>query len=456
MDPRLRKLRVALWILGLGTLIAFAWHGWQGWVLGRGYPDNSYVYVRQSHFTDWTGVVQFSALPTPYTHQFAFYFPATYLLFQPFVWLDGGYRREVWPDQSPSLVLYLATMLIGTVLLQRHALREIVPGAIQRLLAAMVLTAGSYAVVLCFERANVELAMVLLGGGALLCCRHVRFGSAALLLSVPIWLKLYPILLLALFLRRRHMRYIVLPAAGFVLVSLLALATFSQPISDCLAMWQRNMTQYNFLYMIADRGLSGSASPWNALKIGFLTADHLGLINLHLVPLSNGDHYSLFFLPLSHAYNDLFLVVMLGLVLFATLIEREFFRRAILFLLFISICAQAGADYKLLWVHVALVVAILLPTARRLDLAAVVLMALVLVPKKELYLAYLGRTDTTYNDVSFGVVANPLLILAALALLVIDGWRARLPGWSWQRAKSLAHQVMDGTPWRGRWRRVEG
>ena len=98
MDPRLRKLRVALWILGLGTLLAIAWHGWQGWVLGRGYPDNSYVYVRQSHFTDWTGVVQFSALPTPYAHQFAFYFPATYLLFrrgwQILKRLQGAQRRK--------------------------------------------------------------------------------------------------------------------------------------------------------------------------------------------------------------------------------------------------------------------------------------------------------------------------------------------------------------------------
>jgi hypothetical protein len=454
MDFRLRKLRLALWIMGLGTLLAWIWHGWQGWGLGRGYPDNTYIYVHQSHFTDWTGVVQFSALPTPYTHEFAFYFPATYVMFQPFVRLDTAFAQEVWPDSSPSLILYLATVVIGAVLMQRHVLRGIVPGPVARLLAAMVLTVGSYAVIFCLDRANVELGMALLVGGALLYCRHARFVPAVLLLSIPILLKLYPILLLALFIRRRHWRYITLPAAGCFALSVLAMLTFSRPISDCLAMWHQNITQYNFLYMIADRGLSGSSSPWNALKVGFLTADHLRLVDLHLIPLSNGDHWSPFFIPLSHVYNDLFLGLLLGLVFFVTLIEREFFRRAVLLLLFISICAQAGADYKLLWVHVALIVAILLPTRRRLDLAAVVLMALVLVPKKEIYLAYLGRTDTTYNDVSFGVVADPLLIFAAIALVMIDSWRARIPGWSLQRYKGLAHQLMDFTPWRGRWRRV--
>jgi len=454
MDPRPRKLRLALWIMGLGTLLAWVWHGYQGWVLGHGYPDNTYFYVWQSRFTDWTGVVQATKLPTPYTEQFVFYFPATYLLFRPFAWMDTRVNPDVWPDTSPSLWIYLFVVVLGTILMQRHALRDIVPDPARRLLAALALAVCSYAVLICYDRANVELGMALLAGAALLYCRHARFWPAALLMVVPVLLKLYPILLLALFIRRRHFRYLILPAALFVAVSAAALLTFSRPVSECLALWHRNMTQYNFLYMIADRGLSGCASPWNALKAGLLTADHFKLIDLHLVPLSNGDHWSPLLIPLSHIYNDLFLGLLLALVLFVTFIEREFFRRAVLLLLFMTICAQAGADYKLLWVHVALIVLILLRTTRRLDFAAVVLMALVLVPKKEIYLAYLGRTDTTFNDVSFGVVANPLLIFAAIALLLIDSWRARIPGWSLQRYKGLAHQLMDWTPWRGRWRRV--
>jgi hypothetical protein len=436
MDPRPQKLRVALWIMGLGTLFALLWHGWQGWVMGRGYPDNAYLYLRQSLFTDWTGVVEISRLPAPYAEQFAFYFPATYLLFQPFVWMG----------EQPSLWLYLSVVVIGTLAVQMHVLRGIVHGPKKRLLASLLLAASSYAFVVCVARANVELGMALLTGWALLLCRRLHFGAAAVLLAIPVVLKLYPILLLALFLRRRHLRYIVVPALACLLVSGLALLTFSGSIAGNLALWQRNMTQYNFLYMIADRGLSGSASPWNALKIGFLTADYFRVFNLHLVPLSNGDHYSLFFLPLSHLYNDTFLGLLSGAVLFATFVEREFFRRAILFFLFLAICAQAGADYKLLWVHVALVVLIVLPRRRRLDLAAVTLMALVLVPKKEIYLTYLGRTDTTYNDVSFGVLVDPILICAAIILVTMDGWRERLPGGAVHRFKALAHQLMDFMP----------
>ena len=96
---------------------------------------------------------------------------------------------------------------------------------------------------------------------------------------------------------------------------------------------EHNLASYHFLYMVADRGIAGSASPWNLLKIVFLTADHLGWIDLHLHPLSNGDHYSNFSAALSPWYNGAFPRAAGCVVLFVTLIEREFFRRAVLLLL---------------------------------------------------------------------------------------------------------------------------
>lgn len=446
MDPRQRKLRLALWILGLGTLLALVWHGYQGWGLGRGYPYNSYLYLRPSAFTDWTGVVQLSALPTPYAHEFAVYFPATYVLFRPLVWMDTAVAKEVWPDSSPSLIIYLAVILLATVLLHRQVLKDLVLHPAGRTLTAIGLTLGSYPLVFCFDRGNVELGMVLLVGGALLYCRRTRFGPAVLLLAVPILLKLYPILLLALFLRRHHWRYLALTAGNCFILSALAMLTFPRSIPECLTLWRNNLAQYNLLYILGDRGFAGSASPWNALKAGILTADHFKFIDLHLGALSESNHGAAFLVALSRAYNAAFLGLVVGVVLFATLIEREFFRRAILLLLLIAICGQAGADYKLLWVHLALLALILLPTARRFDLAAVTLMALVLVPKKEFYLTWLGPSDTTYNDISFGVVADPVLILAALALILVGSWRARIPGWSEQRLRGLAHEALRLIP----------
>jgi hypothetical protein len=437
------KLRVTLWILGLGTLIAWAWHGWQGWGLGRGYPFNTYLYVPKVRFSDWISMVAVGHSADPYTLPLVFYFPATYPIM----------RVMGWMGNQPSLWFYLLTAIGGALVLQWRVLRDVVPGWVARACAVAILAIGSYPFVFCCDRGNMEIWMALLVGGALLFCRRLQFWPATALISVTILLKLYPILLLTLFFRRRHWRYIVVPGAACFLLGVLSLASFTSPISGSLALWKQNMTVYNFLYVIGNGGLAGSACPWNEMKIFLLSADHFGLIKLQsaVIPVI-GDHYAPVLIWLSPIYSELFIAGMLAVVAFSALFEREFFRRAILLLLVVTMTAQVGADYKLIWVHVALLVAILLPTRRRFDLAAVILMALVLVPKKEIYLTYLGKSDSHYADISFGVAINSGLILAALTLLMIDAWRERLPGWWWQRFKGQLHQLMDFTPLRERWK----
>ena len=83
--------------------------GWAGTI-----PHNTYLYVHQSHFTDFTGVLEQSSFRCPYAQEFAFYFPATYVMFRPFVWLG----------ERPSLWLYLIVTLLGTILMQRYVLRS--------------------------------------------------------------------------------------------------------------------------------------------------------------------------------------------------------------------------------------------------------------------------------------------------------------------------------------------
>ena len=89
------------------------------------------------------------------------------VLYDPFVWLG----------EQPSLWLYLLVTLLGTILIQRYILQSIVTDPLRRIGAALLLTGSSYAVVFSFDRANVELAMALLVGAALLLCRRLHFGS---------------------------------------------------------------------------------------------------------------------------------------------------------------------------------------------------------------------------------------------------------------------------------------
>jgi hypothetical protein len=395
MDTRLRKLRLALWIMGLGTLIALIWHGWQGWGLGRSYPYNTYLSIPQYRFSDFTDHLRASQQVCPYEgHVIGLYFPATYVLLRIF---------PILPDRL-ALAVFLCGSLLGLLILQVRAFREMLPGTGARMLAVLGLTFGSYAVTLCLDRGNIELSMALLVGGALMLCHRQRFGLAATLIGVTICLKLYTALLLVVFLRRHQLRHIVLP-----------------------------LVLFNF-------GLGGSSSPWNLCKIALLALDHWNWLHLHLDYNRDPRAFAAAIYILSAYYKSVLMVGLIGVVALVTFVEREFFRRLLLLLLLTPFASQSGADYRLLYFDIALVLLILLPGVRRHDFRVTALLALLLVPKKEFFLAFLGPTDTTFNDVSIGVLINPILALLAIALLMADAWVRRVPGWGMLRFRGLLRQ----------------
>jgi hypothetical protein len=92
-------------------------------------------------------------------------------------------------------------------------------------------------------------------------------------------------------------------------------------------------------------------------------------------------------------------------------------------LLFLSIAVPNSADYRLIYASMALVLLALLPRPRRGDWTALVLIALAVIPKKEILLTSIGKTETTYADVSIQSLLNPILILAAMAVLLYQSRR---------------------------------
>jgi hypothetical protein len=431
MDTRLRKLRLALWIMGLGTLIALIWHGWQGWGLGRSYPYNTYLSIPQYRFSDFTDHLRASQQVCPYEgHVIGLYFPATYVLLRIFA---------ILPDRL-ALAVFLCGSLLGLLILQVRAFREMLPGTGARMLAVLGLTFGSYAVTLCLDRGNIELSMALLVGGALMLCHRQRFGLAATLIGVTICLKLYTALLLVVFLRRHHLRHIVLPLVAFAVISYASLLTFYYPVAHSYALWQDNFRLYNQFYILFNFGLGGSSSPWNLCKIALLALDHWNWLHLHLDYNRDPRAFAAAIYIRSAYYKSVLMVGLIGVVALVTFVEREFFRRLLLLLLLTPFASQSGADYRLLYFDIALVLLILLPGVRRHDFRVTALLALLLVPKKEFFLAFLGPTDTTFNDVSIGVLINPILALLAIALLMADAWVRRVPGWGMLRFRGLLRQ----------------
>jgi len=407
MDFPRFKLKLVFWIMGLGLFLALVWNDIQGGILGRTYPYTTFLFIPQVRFSDFTDALFISGLSNPYDDPYAFYLPFTWLCLRPLAALP------TWL----SLLSLLFITLSGLVLLLARCLQPLLPSPRQRVCFAFALVGFSYPVLICVDRGNIEILLALLVAGALYCFSRNRYGTGMLWLLPAICLKLYPVIFLALLARQRRMLAVTVCLAACAILTFLSLNTLALPYRTAWELYQRDLAFFTNTSIYENLTLEGSASPWNAYKVGLLAAADLGWIAP--VDFSFGGRL----ITISYAFYALgtacFIV---GLCVYVCFLEKEFARCAAVLLLAVSIATPSGADYRLLYACLALVPLVLLKTKRPHDLLVLVLVTLTLVPKKEFFLTFAGKTESGFPDVSIQVVLNPLMVFAALLLLLYDGW----------------------------------
>ncbi len=418
MDFQRRKLALCLWILGLGMLAALGWDGWQEGVVHARYPYNTFLYTPEARFSDFSDSLYMACLPNPYDDPNAFYLPLAWV---------GLRGLAPWPC-TVTWAAFLFICLGGLINLLFLALRKVLVHPGKRLGVAFLLVALSYPVAICVDRGNIEILLVLLVAATLYFYHRARYAPAAVCLVVAISLKLYPALLLVLFWRQRKLRLIGLMALAVIVLSLLSLVDLGLPLSETWRLYRADMAFFIQRDVYENYTLEGSAALWNTYKVGLLKAADWGLI-----PPVDFSFDGRFIAASYTVYTAFMLAVLLVLVLHASIIEKEASRCAILLLLFLSISTPNGADYRLLFVCLALALHVLLKTRRPCDLGVLLLLALVLVPKKEFYIDYVGQSDGGGDQVSLQVVLNPLFIFGAISCLRRDAWLLYDTRWSRRR-----------------------
>ena len=418
-DFRRRKLTVALGIMAAGMAVALAWAAVQGWGRGLGYPYNTFLFNPRFRFTDLANTIAISKFSNPYLDPSAIY--------PPFAWLFLR-TLSVLPNSAALVVIYFGSVAVLLTMLAA-ALRPVVPAAKPRMLICLALALTSYPVVLSFDRGNIEIVLAPLLGGAVFLLARGRSISAMLCLVPAICLKLYPALLLVLFVRERKFTLLACAILASIAISVLSLHLLKLPVQTSWNLYRQDVAAYTHDNVYQNGMLESSGSPWNAFKLALLSAGKLGLI-----PPIDFDARNDFIRTTYACFAAVGLLLVALLALHVCFLEKEFLRCAAALLVGLSMSAPAGGDYRLLHAGLALVCLIVLKTWRPHDLLAVILLALIMVPKKEIIFAYAGVSESGFADVSLAVIADPLLALAAVSLLAYDnrvdaGWSAlRLRG----------------------------
>jgi len=403
MDFCRRKLSLALWILGLGLALGLIWHGYQGGVLHKTYPYNTFLYNPDIRGSDFTVGTAYLAHQNPYRAG-CNYFPAANFVFSFYSLLPHAIRTY----------LFLATTFLGLWSMLSLSLLKLVPHSGWRF-ATGALLMSTYPILLCLDRGNIEILVAFFVAAFCFCFARKRFLLGLCFLVPAICFKFYPVVLLLLFVRRRFLLWPFAAVAAFVLISLGGMLTYPDSVVESCRLLVDQFSAYNNRVNLDFNGYAASAGGWNCFRLAVFFV------------YSFGDWY--WPMPPDMVKETLqcysLIMACLGLYLAAhvVLVETTFARRAILLLLYMTVSAPGGADYKLMHVEIALVILLLVKERRPGDLWAVGALAFCLIPKKEVFLTFMGITDSIHADASIGIILNPLCVLLAMGLLVRSGYR---------------------------------
>jgi hypothetical protein len=424
-----RKFALSLAIMAVGMLISLTWHGVQGWGRGLHYPYDTFLFLPGIRFNDFTYMTLDASRANPYEDPFTPYLPFACLFFRALSGIPYFF----------SLTAFLFVSLGGMFLLLVAVLDNIVVSPWMRVFMSLSFLALSYPVIISVDRANIEILLASGIAASLFFFSRNRYGTALLWLLPLASFKLYPALFFLLLLRQRKMRLIACAVLALPVVAFLSLIALALPLQTAMELYWRDLTLLNRVYVYENYALEGGASLWNAYKACLLWANHLGLIS-----------------PIDFSFDGAFIgtsftiysccTAFLAIVLacYVCLVEKEFLRCAMALLLYLSAATPFGGDYRLIYANIALVVLILLKTRRPLDFIILILLALTMVPKKEIILAFMGPTETGFADVSIQVILNPLFIFGALFLLLYDS-RA---SFDWRWTKHRWHRLLRAiSPW---------
>lgn len=407
------KLQLALRIMLVGLVASLAFHFYQGAVLARDYPYNTFLFRPEIRFTDFYDVLRSTQNWDPYS-TWSLYFPFTYVVFRPL---------ELIPWVVP-LVFFFAGSLIGLWKWVVSLLRRALPAESKTPVAALLLIGMAYPILLCLDRGNIELGLFALVAGFLTFARKRRYWTSLAFMVPAMCIKLYPAVLLALYLRRGKLKYAAVAGAACAIITMLSLTAFQHEWRDDLARWQQQLALFRGRYLIGNGSMGGSANLWNPVKLALFSTVDLDATGAERQAIIRDLKLTLErALPV---YSLCMALLAIAVTWHVSVVEKEFWRKVALLLLFMVLAPPGGADYKMVYLVGVLTGMIVLSTRRRSDLAIVALLALVLIPKKYVFFPGIG-TDSGAEDVALSVLINPALMLAAAALLCRDGWSHSTP-----------------------------
>lgn len=383
-----------------GFVISVFYHYIQGVYLGHGYPHNTFLFLPIDRFRDFFVLLEVNQHLNPYLGGAA---SAQY----PFL-NAVSYAFTFFPNDV-SFILYNLLIITAFVFLNAVSIRA--DDRYASFIKVFIFSFLTYPFLFTIDRGNLEglLSIVLLF--CIYLYQKKNYVVSAIFLGLAIAMKVFPVVLLILFIADRRYKesiYAVAVASGATLVSLILF---------------RGGLVANLTFLFHGSNIGGNSTLALFLGNNAFVQRGVSLFTFSKI-MHNMLHLSQYidmtlFLKL---YSAVMVAVFMALALFVLLVETEFWEKAALLVFSMLLFPHISADYKLMHVFVPLLLFVNSGKKSRLDFFYALMFAFLLIPK-DYYLLKSVISDSGTYDISIAVILNPIIMLVMMVVILVSGMK---------------------------------
>lgn len=382
-------------IVVIGFICSFLFHYLYSAQAGKNqYPYNTFLFNPADRFNDFYNIFNATKDLNPFAFSVSVYFPFTYIIMHIFNSFD--------PPTALALFSLLFSGFIGFYVFKN------MPGSnfIQKIIPSVLLTGLSYPFLFVLDRGNLEAWIFISIAMFLFYYLKGKDILAVAFLSFAICFKLYPGVLLLLFLIDR--KYLAILYAGLLsgALTIISAAMLEGGVIDSFKGQMNCLKSFSASYISGGTtGLQHSTSLYVPLKL------------LYYNILTKMSSYPVDY---EKTFNSVYF--MFALALFAVLAfivvryKLSLWKKVNLLIMTFVLLPQISYDYKLISLFIPLMLFMQSDDRSRYDRFYAIVFGLLLIPKDYGWIA---------NDMSIATVLNPLLILSVIVLIVAEAIKSK-------------------------------
>lgn len=410
---RVAKIYILSFIILVGLGFSVGYHYYYGFIKGQPYPYNTFLFLPDARFSDFFDVIRDSHSLDPYLNYNSAQYPFLIVL---------GYIFSLFANRA--YVVYLGLVSSTFLFLSFLILRS--KNWYTKAVPVFIISLLNYPFLFVVDRGNFESLLFVFLLLFLFFYTKKQYSISALFLALAISMKIYPAILLILFIPEKKYREIAVclfSTAAITLASLMCFRGGLLPNLSFLLQGSNFGSNWQFTQFISIN------SNMVQRGVSLLTFFKIFYFETGLLPAFIKNHFSTIYMILASLMGILF-------VLYVIFVEKEIWKKVTLLIFSMLLLPPISADYKLLHVFIPLYMFLNTKNPSKLDLLYLMMFGLLLIPKDFYYLtAVISDAAGSPHDISISVVINILTLIGISGLIMTSGAK----NWITNFCKAVGH-----------------